>query len=731
MRVKIAFFSLILIICLSYNHDIFGQQTDGNRPKVGIVLSGGAAKGLAHIGVLKVIEEVGLPVDFIAGTSMGAVIGGLYAIGYDAENLEKLTLEQDWDKLLGDNIYRQDLSIEEKNEEDLFFISFPFGESGFSLPPGLISGQNIENKLNKLCAHVYHIRDFNDFNIPFLCVATDIITGKEVAIRSGYLPRAIRASISIPSIFEPARFNDQLLVDGGVLNNFPADYMNRMGADIIIGVNVGYQMPERKELNNLFKIFEQTVFLMSREKENHNKALCDVLISPNLTGLNLSDFSMADTIIRRGEKAARSMMTVLQALADSLNEMYHLQPTKPSFEPLDSVFIKEINIHGLRKVSVKLLTGILHLEENSKATPEEIYNAINHAYSSLYFEKITYELQNMNEGSTEKEVQLIINVREREGVLVRVGINYNTDFKSSIILNATFRNLLLDGSKLSVNFGLGENPRFLASYFKNNGWKPGFGLDLDIKNFNIFRFEGSRKVATLDYTDYSSRFYIQSIFSNSYSLGTGLEYERVILKPIISETIEETQSTDFYNAYGFIHLDTYDDISYPTKGSRFIALYKLINNQSIAPVHFLTFRYDQAIGSGKHLTFIPGIYGGISTADSSTSIYHFYLGGLNQFYRKGLIPFPGLEFMQVTNRCVAGTGINIQYNLWKKNYVALCFRAASTSWNLYNLLEKNSGIYGFGLTFGNNSIIGPIEVTFMGSNLHRDLFTYFNIGYWF
>ncbi len=731
MRVKITFFGLFLFVSLSYHYDVFGQQSTGDRPKVGIVLSGGAAKGLAHIGVLKVIEEVGLPVDFIAGTSMGSVIGGLYAIGYDAEHLEQLALEQDWNKLLGDNIYRQDLSIEEKNEEDLFFISFPFGESGLSLPPGLISGQNIENTLNKLCAHVYHIRNFNNLNIPFLCVATDILTGKEVAIRSGYLPRAIRASISIPSIFEPTRFDDLLLVDGGVINNFPVDHMIRMGADIIIGINVGYQMPDSNKLDDLFKILEQTVFITSYEKDNNNKALCDILISPDLTGLNLSNFSMADTIIRRGEKAARSLMPVLQALADSLNEMYYFQSTKPSFEPLDSLLVKEINIHGLNKVSTKLLTGKIRLDEDSKTTPEEIFNAINHAYSSLYFEKITYELEDINDGSPEKEVRLIINVRESKGGSVRVGMNYNTDFKSSIILNATFRNLLLDGSKLSVNFGLGENPRFLASYFKNNGWKPGFGLDLDIKNFDVFQFEGTRKVATLDYTDYSSRFYLQSIFSNSYSLGTGMEYERVILKPIISETIEETQSTDFYNAYGFIQLDTYNDISYPTRGSRFITLYKLVNNQSIAPVHFLTFRYDQAIGSGKRLTFIPSICGGISTADSSASIYHFYLGGLNQFYRKGLIPFPGLEFMQVTNRNVAGAGINIQHNLWKNNYVTLCFRAASTSWDFYKLFEKNSGIYGLGLTFGNNSIIGPIEITFMGSNLHRDLFTYFNIGYWF
>jgi len=145
----------------------------------------------------------------------------------------------------------------------------------------------------------------------------------------------------------------------------------------------------------------------------------------------------------------------------------------------------------------------------------------------------------------------------------------------------------------------------------------------------------------------------------------------------------------------------------------------------------MKFRYDQAINTGKRLTFIPGIFGGISTADSSASIYHFYLGGLNQFNRKGLLPFTGLEFMQVTNRNIAAAGLNIQYNFWKNNYVTLRFNAGSTSWDMDSLFEKNSGIYGFGLTYGNNSIIGPIEVTLMGSNLHRDLFTYFNIGYWF
>jgi len=728
---KIAFLSLFVLTCLCCFHSASGQHAAGDRPKVGVVLSGGAAKGLAHIGALKVIEEVGLPVDFIAGTSMGSIIGGLYAIGYDAECIEKLILEQDWNKLLGDQVSRRDLSIEEKHEEDLFFMSIPLRDSGISLPAGLISGQNIENLLNKLCAHVYPIRNFNNLNIPFLCVATDIISGEEVVMSTGYLPEAIRASMAIPSIFEPVELNNQLLVDGGLINNFPADHMINMGADIIIGVYTGYQPPTREELESLSKIFKKTLYITSEDKTEKNKLLCNILISPDFTGFGPSNFKDADSLIERGEKAARLMMPMLQALADSLSELYDFVAVKPSFEPLDSIFLKEIELRGLNRLPSNLLTGKLQLNENSLVTPEEIFLAINRAYASLYFEKITYKLEEINESSSNKGVRLIVNVREREGGLIRVGFNYNTDFKTSVILNTTFRNLLLGGSKLSLIIGLGENPRFLASYFKNNGWKPGFGLDLNIQNFDIFEYEEDRKVSKDDYTNYSSRLYLQSIFSNSYSLGAGMEYERVILKPIISGTTEETRSTDFYNPYGFIHFDTFDDISYPTRGFRFMAMYKLIINQSILPSHFMTFRYDHAISMGKRLTFVPNIYGGISTTDSSASIYHFYLGGLNQIYSKGFLPFAGLEFMQVTDRNVIVVGLNIQYNLWKNNYVTLRLNAGDTSRDFNNKFATGTGIYGFGLTIGNNSAIGPVEVTFMGSNLYRDLFAYFNIGYWF
>jgi NTE family protein len=722
---------LLLSVCSIQSELLLCQAHSKTRPSVGVVLSGGAAKGIAHIGVLKVIEEAGIPIDYIAGTSMGAIIGGLYAIGYDASDIEKITIEQNWTKLLSDNISRTDLSIEEKPEEDLYFISFPYGKTGVKVPAGIISGQNIENLLNKLCFPAYQIRDFNQLPIPFLCVAMDIITGKEVVMREGYLPAAMRASMAIPSLFEPIQRDSFLLVDGGVINNFPVDRLIEMGADIIIGVDVGFQKPQPTDNFDIFKIFEQTVLIASEGRNNQNRASCDILISPDLTGLAASNFSAADTFIARGEKAARSMISALLALSDSLEDFPAFSYKKSTLPSVDSVFLKEIEILGLKKVSAKLLTGKLELDMLTWITPSNIETAINNAFSSLYFTKVSYEVQKIENDKTPNSVRIIIHVAEKEGGMLRVGLNYNSDFRSSIILNTTFRNLLFDGSKLSVNLSLGENPKLLASFFKNNGEKPGFGADLEGQNMNIYWYNGTRKTATIDYASYSTRLYTQSIFKNSFAVGGGFEYEIINLKPVVGDLLPEKESNRFYNGYFFMNVDRYDDVSYPTAGSRFYALYKLVNARNIRPVHFISFRYEKAVHLANRFTLIPSVFGGYSSADTITPVYQFYVGGMNQLYSKGLVSFIGLDFMQVNNRVVTGIGLNIQYNIWRNNYIVLKANSGSTAWTPDTLFKRGSGLLGFGITIGNNSVIGPIEITFMASNAHHDLLSYINIGYWF
>lgn len=710
---------------------VSAQPAGNSRPRIGIVLSGGAAKGIAHIGALKVIEEAGIPVDFIGGTSMGGIVAGLYSIGYNSAELEKMVLNQNWKRLLSDEINRRDLSIDEKTDEDLFFISFPVSGSKVNLPSGIIAGQNIENRLNNLCSHVYNIRDFNHFQIPFLCLAMDIVSGEEIVMRSGYLPLALRSTMAIPSIFEPVLADSMMLVDGGVLNNFPADHVKEMGADIIIGIDVTLYGDSARQKNDLINVFGKAVTWTSVKKDKSNRKLCNILIAPDLTGYSLSSFNEADSLIARGEKAARAALPQLKFLADSLKKLYDFDPVIPFHQPPDSFLLKEIRISGMKRVSESLIEGKLHLEVPSKVTPEDISRAIDNAYSSLYFEKITYELREWDENLPGSGIRLIINVRERKGTQLRVGINYNSDFKASLVFNATFRNLLLDGSKLSLNFGLGENPRFLASYFKNNGWKPGFGIDMELNNYDIFEYEGSRKISTLDFTDYAARLYLQSIFRNSYSTGLGVEFENQVIRPVISDVILENQTEQFYNIYGFIHLDTYDNLYYPRIGSRFNALYKFIFNPDITPIHFLTYRYEQAIRINKRITFITSVFGGFTTADSATTSYQLHLGGMNQFYRQAQIPFTGLNFMQVSNRNVVAAGLNLQVNFWKNNYLVLRANAGVASWELKDITDKENGILGLGISVGNKNLIGPIEVTFMGSNLHRNPIGYLNIGYWF
>ena len=707
-----------------------GAQT-AFRPKVGVVLSGGAAKGIAHIGVLRVLEEAGLPIDYIGGTSMGSIVAGLYAIGYDADSLQKLVVTRNWDRLLSDDISRRDLSIEEKPDYDRFFVSFPLVERKLKLPAGVVTGQNIENQFSELCAHIYNIRDFNEFEIPYLCVATDVETGGEKVFHRGYLPSCMRASMAIPSIFSPMEIDSTLYIDGGVVNNFPADRVKAMGADILIGVDVGYQPKTSEDNINLIGMIEQTVFMASHARMEANKELCDIYIKPDLTGYTSSSFSSGDSLVARGECAARKYYARFVALADSLNRLEAVPYEKPSFTPVDSLLLREIRVEGLKKVSGRLVAGKLNLQVLEKVTPEMISEAINNLYSSMFFEKVTYELEPLEDDLLGKGVRLRVRVQERSGGQLRVGLNYNNAYKASITLNLTFRNLLLNGSKTSLNLALGENPYLLGRFEKNNGWKPGFVVEAGAQDLNLNLFRNGSKYAVLDYSDFSGRIFSQSIINNSYSFGFGGEFERIVLKPSVGEPIPGRETDQYYNLLGFINLDTYDNRFYPRRGTRFESLYKFVKNSSSTPISFFRFEFAQAAGMGRKFALIPRVYGGMSGADTTQRGYQFYLGGLNRNPRKGLLPFAGLDFMERSGRNVVAFGLDLQYNFWKSNYLVFRANAANITDRLEDLFLFEYPFSGFGLTLGNLSLIGPIELTLMRPNYRKELIFYVNIGYYF
>lgn len=296
--------TLVLLTCLFFTLPSSAQQ----RKKVGVVLSGGGAKGVAHIGALKVIEEAGIPIDYIVGTSMGSIIGGLYAIGYTPQQLDSMVKKQDWTFLLSDRIKRSQQTMSEREKSETFVLSLPLTGKRFKeqASGGVIKGQNLANLFSDLTVGYHDSIDFNKLPIPFACVSENVVNGKEIVFHDGVLSTAMRASMAIPGVFTPVRIDGMVLVDGGMKNNYPVNVAKAMGAEIIIGVDVQNKLRTEEELNTAPDILLQIIDLTTQENYARNVAASDVHIKVNVKGYSSASFTpnALDTLTNRGEEAA-------------------------------------------------------------------------------------------------------------------------------------------------------------------------------------------------------------------------------------------------------------------------------------------------------------------------------------------------------------------------------------------------------------------------------------------
>lgn len=725
MRLHILILTIFFIL-FSGLHS-FAQEKKVARPKIGLVLSGGGAKGLAHIGVLKVLEEAGIVPDYIAGTSMGGIVGGLYSIGYSTDSLEKIARTTHWSYYLSDDIPRREITLEEKEDHDRFVLSVPFTEKSIKIPGGVINGQNIENLLNQLCSPVFEERDFNNFKIPFLCNATDIETGKEVVFREGYLPNCLRATMAIPSVFNPIEIQGKLLVDGGLVNNFPVDRIKEMGADIIIGVDVGFQYYNKSQLNSMFRIIEQSLFFYGEQNTSRNRKLCNILITPSLSRYNAASFNASDSLIILGEQAARAVFPQLKALADSIKSIDRDYGKTAVTTFPDSIMINQIRIEGLKKVSAELVIGKLQLQVLNKYTSAEIGDAVDRLYSSLYFEKVSYELEKNLDG-----VKLNLTVRESADGTIRFGLHYDSENKSAILLNTTFRNLIFPGSKFAVNAALGDNPYFNTEFFKNNGWKPGFGVSFQSRRSPAFLYKNDRKISSLNFYETKLNLYTESIFQNSFAIGGGVEFENSLIRPVIDPgDIIKDSRYKLINYYVFLQEDSYDDPFYPTKGIKLYSGVKLVTMKNFSPVTFIHARLSKAQSLSKRVTLIGHLNAGVVDGDSIPSQYLFFSGGTLETNRNGIMPFAGLEYMEIASKNLISMKLDAQMRFYNKIFLTGTVNAGNFTNYFSNLLTTGNIQYGYGLSLGYNSLIGPLEISISKSGNRDGIEGFVRIGYWF
>ena len=723
---------LLFIFLVFIGFSLFAQETP-HRPKIGLVLSGGGAKGFAHVGVLKVLEEAGIPIDCVAGTSIGSIVGGFYAMGYDADTLEKIVKSQDWATLLSDQVDRRYIPVFDKHELDRYNLSFPIRSKRVSLPSGALNGQNVQDLFSYLSLDYQNVTDFSKLPRSFLCVAADIETGKEVVLNHGYLPLAIRASMSVPTAFSAAEVNGRLLVDGGIINNFPVDRCKEMGADIIIGVDIQYGLRDRKELQSIPDVVNQLINLMSYHRSEENMKLVNYYIRPDIKGYTASSFDpgAADELIKRGEAAARKILPQLIRLRDSL----HLKPNpiKPEAIPsLDrKLTIERVTVDGDKNQGLNYFLGLMDIEPPQVITVRQLREGIKRIYGSGNFDFVRYRLL----GEQNKTLHLV--VKERIHDRLNLGIHYDSDRKAAVLVNATIKNSHMTGAKLSMDAILATNPAFAIRYTIDNGWKPGLFVGASVHDETISQYTNGEKSSLVNLQLYKGQLATHSVYFDAFRISLGAELEHVNIESVIGSLSNEVLNNQtFLNYYAQIDLDQMNRAYFPTVGWKLSGEAKIVTDNGWLfnngnPFMPIKLNLQLAKSFGSRFTVLPSVKGRIIIGSGEPVYYKSFVGGVEQTdYLNAQVPFIGLRRMEMMTRNVAVGELDLRYRFWEKIYLTL-----NANLGFYgdenDFLTKGEALAGGGVTVSYDSMVGPVELMISSSNVSKEPSLFLSLGYWF
>ncbi len=733
MRLLFIYLATLFQVVFPFVAHAQDSKAGSGSPKVALVLCGGGARGLTHIGVLKVLEEEGIPVDIIVGTSMGALVGGAYAIGYNAAELETLVKSLDWETTLSDGVPRTFLSKNDQLLNQRYLLSLPVAEKrGFELPQSLVKGQNVLNLFCGLTGEVPVDADFTRFPVSFACVAADLESGEEVVMNKGFLPTALYSSMAIPLAFQSSERDGHLLVDGGLVNNFPIDVAKQMGADIIIGVDIRNDFHDRENLKSMDNVLEQLVSFFDHGKDSVNNRLCDLIIRPDITGYSVSSFSAraVDTLLVRGEKATLAVRDQIRAIKSA----YHLEPRPKSrhLVPPEQWHITGIRFSGDSPLDDYFLQKRMGMEFPGDFSAQEIKTAIDRLYGMGGFERIYYNLVDQANGKL-----LNLNIETRQVLTYNVGFKANTTDAAAIMINTTRKNygnrfgLFSASAELSVNPGLS----LMAESNKTNLPAVGISLEGKYQNYNVFDRGDKLFKANVFYT--SAALYIYQPFLKKYNLGLGFQEEyfagdifsRNGIMPLTPDKIDCFLS----GAYAYLSYDNMDDYYFPKKGSSVYTEFSLMkdfqNMEEICPVAL--FRMKNVIPAGRKTALLLDFYGrGLFNADYPLTRMTLIGGEPYSQYFNYHLPFVGLPSVNVGDQFSYIGSVGLRLNVAPSQYVSLIWNGLwqDSDW-LFR--EGAESVYGGGIKYSMKTMLGPLDVTLGYSGATEKMTFSANFGYWF
>lgn len=731
-------FLFFLFSFLFFTQSSFSQEQ--KRPKIGLVLSGGGAKGFAHIGVLKVLEEAGIKIDYIGGTSMGAVVGGLYASGYNARQIDSIFTATNFDELINDFIPRAAKNFYEKRNDELYALALPFNKFKIGIPEALSKGMYNYNLLNRITRNVRHVKDFSQLPIPFLCIATDIETGEEVLLNKGNLAQAMMASSAFPSLFSPVEMDGKLLVDGGVANNYPIEEVRKLGAGIIIGVDVQDDLLDRTKLKNATRILVQITNLQSIKRMKQNIEKTDIYIKPDIKDYGVVSFDKGKEIIRKGEDATFSVYEKIKMLVDESNPY-----VKPKLKiESDSLYIKNINCNELDNYTKAYVIGKLRFKPGAKTSYKELLMGINNINATHNFSAIAYCLDANQNGD-----DLNINLKENPTKsYLKFGLHYDGLFKSSVLVNLTRKKTLFKNDIASLDVVLGDNFRYNLDYYIENGFNLSFGLK---SQFNQFNRNVTKEISSIDlgalginsvnvdFSDVTNQVYFQSLFVQKFLIGGGIEYKYLKIK---SETLSNIDpiidKSSYWSLFGYMKYDSFDDKYFPKKGWYFsgdIQSYLISSNYTGNFHPFSIAKGDFGIAGTlfKKTTFKFQTEAGFSFGSDSVTFFDFLLGGYGYNMINNFRYFYGYDFLSIAgNSYIKSTG-TIDYEFYKNNHINFSANFANIGDRLFETVDWISipKYSGYAVGYGLETIIGPVEIKHSWSPENSRGYTWFSIGFMF
>jgi NTE family protein len=728
------FFSLLLI-----------AQT---RPKIGVTLSGGGAKGLAHIGILKAIDSAGLKVNYVTGTSMGSILGALYACGYSGDTIEKMARSMDWDILLSNAASLRSLSIDEKDEYDKYAVELPWVNDAFQLPSGVFESEELWLKFSENFFPVYNIKDFSKLPKGFKCIATDVATGEPVVIDSGEIVSAVRSSMAIPTVFTAVNYNGRKLIDGGVTRNFPVKDAKEMGADIVIGSNVAGGLLPKEKITNVFQVLLQVAFFREDADVAEEKRLCNVYVKHDLQGFSMGSFASANDIIKEGEAKGDSIYQGLKRMADSLNAIYGVQTFKVNnVSKVDSVKISAFEIDGLKNTNESFFLHRMEFEANRWYTAKDLTECIRKAFGTRYYSRIVYSLQPLADGSC----KIIFDVEENPLTFGKLGVHYNSFSGISLIGNLTTRDFFTPYSRSLITANVGENLRIKAEHLQYFGKLKTLSLattvqaeSLKFTTYNNFDKDGL----------YNRGYFVADInthwnIKRKYSFGIGTRFEAFHYKPDISSKLEFRGSNNLFNSYVSLRLNTLSNAIYPKRGSKvdieagyvysqhtdldFYSDGNPVTNPDSLGLNFNNFirtklNYEHYFPLSRKYTFFTQVQAGINFNQQESILNDYFIGGLQHTFRNQ-ITFAGLNESTVLSSSAATLLLGLRHQMFSN-----LFLTAKANALYYNFIGSNKNLQtrgwltGYAITLGYNFVLGPLEISAMYCDQSKKLLPYINLG---